>query len=139
MMPKLRLFVFIAGLWAVTPWATAQRASAWRTFRASDGLADSVVLSVNAGPRGKIWLKHPGGESVSWLDGYGAGTLPSPGPGNYRIYESPGGQIWSLTGDGLQLFKDDHWVSFPLGSVGGGRFAGPDSAQPLVVCPVILN
>jgi signal transduction histidine kinase/ligand-binding sensor domain-containing protein len=134
MMSNRRRVIFAAGFLAMAAAAHAQKAANWRSFKVADGLADSVMLSVTESPRGRIWVKHPAGESISWLDGYDTGILPSPGPGNYRIYESPGGQLWSLTSDGLQLFKDNHWTTFPLAAAGNLA-----ATQPLSLHPVKQN
>ncbi len=139
MMSYRRLLVHLAASLAVVASARGQRPSNWRAFKAADGLPDSVALSVTESPRHRIWVKHPGGESVSWLDGYSVGTIPSPGPGNYRIHESPGSQVWSMTIDGLQLFKDNRWISFHVPTVDEARGSNAASAHPAFLYPVMQN
>lgn len=109
------LVLFVIILFAVTQTGRAQKASNWRTFKAVDKLRESVVITVTVSSRGNIWVRHSSEvESISRLDGYSVKTLPSPGEGNYPVYESRSGQLWSLYTDGLVLYKGGQWVACPL-------------------------
>ena len=134
-----RLMILATGLLAMAAPALAQKASNWRSYKAADGLLDSVTLSITESPRGRVWVKYSGGESISWFDGYGSGNLPSPGLGNFRIFESPGGQIWSMTSAGLQLLRDTNWITFTLSVVGESGSGNVTIVQPISLHPVKQN
>src|ERR1051325_3229934 len=80
------LFAWPGGSWA-------QKASNWRAFRAADGLAESVNKSVTISSRGNVWIRHFEANTIDCLDGYEVQSIPSPGMGNYRVYEGRAGQI----------------------------------------------
>ena len=80
----------------------------------ADGLPESACVSVALAPQGKVLARHLKSGSVSELDGYTVNVIPSPGPGNGRVYQSPGGQLWAVVADGLQEFKNGHWVLHPV-------------------------
>jgi signal transduction histidine kinase len=104
--------LFGAWLLAVAMTAVAQNASNWRVYRSSDGLPETMMSSVSVGAHGNIWVKHLNAELVGCVDGYDVKTIPSPGPGINRVYESASGQIWTLAPDGLQQYKDGGWVRY---------------------------
>ena len=79
----------------------AQKASNWRVYKASDGLPESAVSSITIGPHGRAWVKHLNSDSMSWLDGYQVKIFPSPGEDRNRVYESAGGQLWTVYPEGL--------------------------------------
>ncbi|HZQ47206.1 MAG TPA: hypothetical protein VFC07_09350, partial [Verrucomicrobiae bacterium] len=114
MMSKCRLLTLGAGLLATATISWAQNASNWRSYKVADGLPETIVSSVAVGPHGNVWVKHLNAESISCLDGYDVKTIPSPGLGNNRIYESAGGQIWTVAAEGLQQYKDDGWVHYSV-------------------------
>lgn len=92
---------------------TAERTFIRRVYRASDGLRDTQVTSVSISPRGNVWVRHGELGVLSYLDGYTIRHIPAP-PGNYRIYESRSGQLWSLYSGGLQEFKNEKWIPYPI-------------------------
>ncbi|MBI3851779.1 MAG: hypothetical protein HY298_16110 [Verrucomicrobia bacterium] len=92
----------------------AQKASNWRSFKAADGLAESFTTSVMVSPRGHVWAKHFEANSINWLDGYDVKSIPSPGVGNYRVYEGRAGQIWTVYPEGLQEYRDGEWIRHPI-------------------------
>jgi signal transduction histidine kinase len=94
--------------------ASAQRALNWRVFKASDGLAESFITSVSVSPRTNVWVKHYEANSVSVLNGYKSRTIPAPGTGYYRVIESRSGQIWAAYPEGLQEYKDNAWIKYPV-------------------------
>src|SRR5437588_3820115 len=80
-----------------------QRASNWRAYRMADGLPESSCVAVAVAPNGKIVARHFTAGSLSELDGYSIIVQPTP-PGRGRVYESPGGQLWTVNSEGLQEF-----------------------------------
>jgi hypothetical protein len=72
------------------------------------------ISSVTVGSRGTIWVNHLNSPLISSLDGYEIKTLPSPGIGANRFYESPGGQLWTIATNGLQLFANNRWLQYPV-------------------------
>src|SRR3954464_12026165 len=84
---------------------SGQNASVCRVFDLTDGFASSACASVSAGPRGRILVKHPGADRMSWLDGYNVRTFPVPPLAGDRAYESPGGQVWSVWPGGLEEYN----------------------------------
>ncbi|HON07623.1 MAG TPA: two-component regulator propeller domain-containing protein, partial [Verrucomicrobiota bacterium] len=92
---------------------SAERNYIRRVFRASDGLRETQVTSVSVSPRGTVWARHGELGVLSYLDGYNIRHIPAP-PGNYKIYESKTGQIWSLYSDGLQEYDGTKWVSYSI-------------------------
>jgi signal transduction histidine kinase/ligand-binding sensor domain-containing protein len=92
----------------------AQKASNWRVYKASDGLPESSVASVTIGPRGRVWVKHLNSDYMSWLDGYQVKTFPSPGDDRNRVYESAGGQLWTVYSEGLEEYQASGWIRHPV-------------------------
>src|SRR5437667_2840674 len=91
-----------------TSWG--QKASNWRGYRLADGLPESACMSVTITPQGKVLAKHLTEPSVSELDGYNVNVMSSAEGSNGRVYESPGGQLWTVMAEGLQEFRDGAWM-----------------------------
>ena len=108
----------------------------WRVFRLADGLPESACISVALAPQGKVLARHTKTGSVSELDGYTVNVIPAPGPGNGRVYQSPGGQLWAVVADGLQEFKDGHWKLYAVPEIAAEfRARPPRLADPIPLCP----
>lgn len=103
----LTLLVF-----ALTSWG--QKSSAWCKFYLADGLPESACASVTALQQGKVLVKHFSQPFISELDGYSINPIPSPENAVGRIYESPGGQLWTLVPEGLQEFREGAWLFHPV-------------------------
>src|SRR5438094_8747595 len=97
-------------LFAETSWG--QRTLNWRIYKVADGLAESACFSATISPQGKIVTKHFN-PYASELDGYNVITTLTP-EGAGRVYESPGGQFWTIDSGGLEEFKDGAWLTHPL-------------------------
>ena len=82
----------------------AQRDSNWRVYRTQNGLREShsTVVSIS---RGNVWVSHTATDAVSVLDGFNVKTIPAPSTSSFRIAESPAGQIWAVTAEGLTEFR----------------------------------
>ncbi len=95
----------------------AQRASNWRAFKAADGLTESFTTSVTVSPRGNVWVRHFDVDTINWFDGYEVKSIPSPGVGNYRVYEGRAGQLWAVYPEGLQEYRDGTWIRYPINEI----------------------
>src|SRR5437660_1084172 len=74
----------------------AQNASPWRVMKTADGLDDSLCTTVTVSQRTNVWVSHLQNGFVTGYDGYATQKLLAPGIGPFRIYETPGGQIWAM-------------------------------------------
>jgi signal transduction histidine kinase len=108
----------------------------WRAYRIADGLPESACISVALSPQGKVLARHLKSGSVSELDGYTVGIIPSPGLGNGRVYQSPGGQLWAVVADGLQEFKNGQWMLHQVPEISAAfRARLPRVIDPIPLCP----
>src|SRR5258706_6997461 len=126
--------LFLAVFMALAETSWCQRYSNWRVFKTADGLRESGCISVSVGANGKIRAKHLTLQFVSELDGYGFSVIPAPDLGRNRIYESPGGQLWTVTPTGLAEFRSGSWVLHPIPEIAAAYPAG----SPLLMPPVPL-
>ncbi len=97
--------------------ASAQVTPHWRLFTKADGLPENSCVSVTVGAGGNILVRHARAATVSVFDGYEFATVPAPDTNRSRIYESPGGQLWTVTPDGLREFRDGEWLPHPIPQV----------------------
>jgi signal transduction histidine kinase/ligand-binding sensor domain-containing protein len=110
-----------------------QPAASWRQFNAADGFPDSSFGSVNVAESGAILAVGSASGRACLFDGYEAKSLPLP-EGAARVYQSPGGQLWTATAQGLWILKEQEWKLYPLADLA----AAPPAAQ-IPLCPVRLN
>jgi signal transduction histidine kinase len=109
-----RILLLGTALLAPAQAGLGQSVSYWRVYKVDDGLRQSACVAVSVTPNGRVLAKHPGGMSVTELDGYSVKpvTLPEPAEG---ISASPGGQLWATIRNGLlQEVKPDNWVAHPM-------------------------
>ncbi|HSU54259.1 MAG TPA: ATP-binding protein [Candidatus Dormibacteraeota bacterium] len=117
--------------------ARAQRVGNWRAYRSPDGLPESACVSVTLSAQGKLIAKHPNVGLISEFDGYTVSTIPVPDSPCGRIYESPGGQLWTVVPRGLSEFKEDNWVVHPLPEIAAElRRMAAESNSFLPLCPI---
>jgi len=118
-----------------------QRAPNWRAYKLADGLPESGCVSVTVSSQGRVVVRHLRAAAASKLDGYAITMVPAP-EGTNRIYESPGGQLWTIGRSVLQEYREGSWVTHPLpevfGPVGSSSLSGPVALYPvrqgLVIC-----
>ena len=110
MKPCEALLLIATALAASVPSVCAQPRGHWSAFKKADGLAESACVSVTIGAGGNVLVRHLKSNAVSALDGYEISSIPAPGPNHHRVYESPGGQLWTVAAEGLQEFRDGEWV-----------------------------
>ena len=108
-----------------------------RVFRMADGLAEPGCISVSLAPQGRVLARHLKSATISQLDGYTVTIIPAPDTGNARIFESPGGQLWTSVADGLQEFRNGDWLLHPVPQIAAEfRSHLPRPIDPLPLCPV---
>jgi signal transduction histidine kinase/ligand-binding sensor domain-containing protein len=117
-----------------TSWA--QKSSAWRVYRVSDGLPEAGCRSVTVGPNGKVLVQHIRQPLATRLDGYSVSTIPSTARNYSRICESSASQIWVVVSNGLTDLKTPGAVR-PVPQVAEQLPSGPaDPAHPVPLCPL---
>src|SRR5438045_2132432 len=109
-----KLLVLTAALITGAGIGWAQKIPNWRTYRMADGLRESGCLSVTVSAQGKVLVRHLNTLFVSELDGYAISVKPLPEIGKGRVYQSPGGQLWTVVPDGLREFNDGTWLVHPV-------------------------
>ena len=67
------------------------------------------------------------------MDGYNVNVVPAPEVVGSRVYESAGGQLWTVVAQGLQEFKDVSWVLHRVPEIAAAFHVGID---PIPLCPV---
>ncbi len=100
---------FVGVLLALGPLMAAPATNHWRAFTRADGLPENACVSVTVGSGGNILLRHAKAATVSVFDGYGFTLVAAPDTNRSRIYESPGGQLWTVTRDGVMEFREGEW------------------------------
>jgi signal transduction histidine kinase len=91
-----------------------QTAVHWSFYKTADGLPEQVFNSVSFTPQGKLIAASVNAGVVSELDGYSVSNFSAPAGFVGRVYESPGGQRWALSPEGLLEFKNDAWLPHPV-------------------------
>lgn len=104
----------------------------WRSFKKSDGLAENTCIAVTIGAGGNLLLRHAKTADISVTDGYNVSIVPGPGANQHRVYESPGGQLWTTATEGLQEFRDGAWMLHPVPEIAARFRAGLTNAFPLL-------
>ena len=89
-------------------------------------------ISVAVGANGKILAKHFSLPAVSELDGYGVSVISAPELGRNRIYESPGGQLWTVTPTQVWPFAMIHGAQTQLAGSSLIMWSGSRNAVPLM-------
>ncbi len=108
------LLLILVCFFASSQQALAQVSTRWRVYKAADGLDDSVCTTVTLSQRSNIWVSHFQNGSFTSFDGYTMQKVPAPGIGPFRIHEGPDGKIWTVSADGLQEFRDQKWIQYPI-------------------------
>jgi signal transduction histidine kinase len=111
---RMPIAVFALVLLAQT--AAAQVTNLWRTFTRSDGLAENACLTVSISPGGKVIVGHPKAAEVTLFDGYDARRVPAP-PWKGRVFESSGGQLWTVTPRGMAEFREGMWLEHAVAEI----------------------
>jgi hypothetical protein len=115
---------FAGALGALGQLAAAPTTNHWRSFTKADGLPENACVSVTVGAGGNILVRHARAADVTVFDGYEFFSVAAPDTNRSRIYESPGGQLWTVTRDGLLEFRDNDWLPHPVPQVAAHFRAG---------------
>jgi len=108
----------------------------FRIFKLADGLAESACMSVTVGHRESACEAHRHGRRQR-IGGYAISVIPAPVEGNSRVYGSPGGQLWTVSRQGLQEFMGGGWVSHPVPEIATEFRTGmPRILDPVPLYPV---
>jgi signal transduction histidine kinase len=110
-----------------------QQAASWREFNVSEGFPESSFRSVTIAESGAILAVGSSSSRLCLFDGYEAKSIPLP-EGAARVYQSPAGQLWTLTAQSFWTMKDEEWKPYPLPDL-----AAAPSASQIPLCPVRLN
>jgi ligand-binding sensor domain-containing protein len=99
----------------------------WRTYGPADGLSQSALRFVTIAEDGAI-LAVADGSIFFRMDGYEvkSWSLPS---GTGRVYQSPAGQLWTMSSQGLWAMTSNTWKLYPV----------PEIAGAIALCPVRQN
>lgn len=120
----------------ITTPALAQRASPWRSFKMADGLPESACLAVSLSLQGKVLVRHFNQPLVTELDGYSVHSFAAQASKS-RVYQSPGGQFWVVSAEGVEEFNDGTWVLHPLPEVAAAMRGTPGQViDPVPLFPV---
>ena len=101
---------------ALVPAASLAQSLPFATYTSDDGLAESVVLSLEQDRSGYLWLGTPSG--VSRFDGLVFTTFDDshglPGSVVRVLLEDRRGNLWAGTDRGLARRRDGAWQALPL-------------------------
>ncbi len=125
---------FVWALLALTAGVAGPPTNHWRVFTKADGLTEKSCSSVTIGAGGNILVRHAKSPTISVFDGYEFTSLPGPGTNRSRIYESPGGQLWTITREGLLEFREGEWVPYPVAEIAAYFRAG--NTNEIALLPV---
>lgn len=119
-------FLFAAASVAVLARA-GQQAGSWREYGVAQGFPETAFHSVTVTESGAILAAGTAGSSLSLYDGYEAKSFPLP-EGAARAYQSPAGQLWTVSAKGLWTLKDAEW-----------KFYAAPLTDQTPLCPVRQN
>jgi signal transduction histidine kinase len=105
--------VFLCALGLSTA-SWGQKSFTWHRYNLADGLPESACVSVSAVQPGRVLVRHLTQPFISELDGYSINPVPAPENAIGRVYESPGGQLWTAVPEGLQEFRNGGWLLHPV-------------------------
>ena len=133
---KLRdaLFLFATTLAALAQDVSAPPTNHWRAFTKADGLPENSCASVTISAGGNILVRHAKANAITVFDGYEMTRVSAPGMNYSRVYESPGGQLWTVAPEGLQEFREGEWVLYRVPEIAAHFHAG--STNEIALLPV---
>jgi len=137
MMRLLRIWFLAATALAtaVNP-AWGQEGWSWRFYRVPDGLPEAACVAVTVS-HGRVLIRHARENFITELDGYRARVLPASPRAFGRVYQSPGGQLWTVVPEGLDEFKDSAWALHPIPEISGAFRGGlARTIDPAPLCPL---
>jgi len=131
-----RQLLFVTATLLTVEWtAWGQKSPDWRVYKLADGFPESACLSVTISSQGKVLVRHLNQAFVSELDGYRISSKPLPPVGKGRVYQSPGGQLWTVVPEGLCEFKDGSWMLHPVPEIAAEPRVST-VIDPVPLCPI---
>jgi len=127
-----KLLVVAAALVMPVQAAPAPPTNHWRVFDAAAGLAETACETVTLGGSGNVLAQHPTTNVISVFDGYEVTIVPRAPGSHSRVYDSPGGQLWTLAPDGLLEFREGAWVHHPVVGIARQQQTGVTNDIPLL-------
>ncbi len=134
---RRRLYVATAAVGLASAVCWAQRAPNWRVYRVADGLPESACIAVTASAQGRVLARQLNLPFVCELDGFTVTLRSAPDAGRGRLYQSPGGQLWTAVAEGLQEFREGEWRLYPIREIAANPHPGPERViDPVPLCPI---
>jgi signal transduction histidine kinase len=103
----------------------------WRVYREAEGLPESGFNSLTVAENGNILAVSSATSSFWVFDGYDAKPFALPDPAALRVYQSPAGQLWTISPRGLWTMKEGTWT---LSGVLSGKLPLCPVRQNVVLC-----
>jgi signal transduction histidine kinase len=130
---RKQTFLFAALNFVVLAQAAARQIAPWREFNAASGFPESAFRSVTIAENGTVLAVSANAPELCIFDGYTAKSLPMP-EGAERVYQNPAGQMWTVSGQGLWVMRDEGWKHYALPD----SFAATNLSQ-ISLCPIRIN
>jgi signal transduction histidine kinase/ligand-binding sensor domain-containing protein len=128
-----RFVLFPAFAFVVLARGYCQPAASWRVYNTAAGFPASAFRSVAVAESGAILAVDSASSHACLFDGYEVKTFSLPA-GAARVYQSPAGQLWTVSAQGLWTMKDNDWKSYFLPDL-----AAVPAASQIPLCPIRLN
>ncbi len=98
----------------------------WRAYTRADGLPTDGCRSVTVAEDGSILAVSTDSKTFYKFDGYEIKSYPAPPGGAARVSQSPAGQFWTATPQGLWTSSGYDWK----------LYANREAAESIAICPV---
>lgn len=108
---RLALMALAAVLLAGGAWPSGLDPE-WRTWRATDGLAETYAWPMAAAPNGSVLIGHGSVETMELFDGYTFQSQPQPEDPRQLVW-SPSGAEWALSVRGIASLSGGRWKRLP--------------------------
>ena len=136
---RVMLLFLVATLAVRAQDPTVPPTNQWRAFTKADGLAENGCVTVTIGAGGNVLVGYARSNLITVLDGYEMKPVPAPANSHGRVYESPGGQLWTVAPEGLQEFREGEWILYRVPEIAALVQAGrTNNADPTTKMPVGL-